>query len=89
MTVELDGETIELHAGEFIVLPRDIPHRFGNLTDQVVRCVGAIAPTGIEGMFAEQTEYFSTLAGPPDPAKIAEIGARYGVTHLGPPLSRD
>jgi hypothetical protein len=41
------------------------------------------------GMFAEQARYFSTLSGPPDPGTIAEIGARYGVTHLGPPLSRD
>jgi mannose-6-phosphate isomerase-like protein (cupin superfamily) len=89
MTVELDGERIELRPGDFLILRRDIPHRFGNLGDQPVRGVGVIAPTGIEGMFSEQATYFSTLTGPPDPAKIAEIGARYGVTHLGPPLSRD
>jgi hypothetical protein len=38
-------------------------------------------------MFAEQAEYFSGLDGPPDVRRIAEIGDRYGVRTLGPPLS--
>jgi uncharacterized cupin superfamily protein len=89
MTVELDGERIDLRPGEFMVLPRGIPHRFGNLSDEPVRCVGAIAPTDIEGFFNEQTAYFSTLSGPPDPEKLAQIAARYGLTLLGPPLTRE
>lgn len=48
--------------------------------------IGAIVPGGVEGMFAEQAEYFASLTGPPDEAVIAEIGARYGVTVVGPPL---
>lgn len=38
-------------------------------------------------MFQEQGEYFSSLAGPPDPEVIAQIGRRYGVTVVGPPLT--
>jgi hypothetical protein len=38
-------------------------------------------------MFAEQTEYFRSLKGPPDPEAIAEIGRRYGVTVVGPAVA--
>lgn len=87
LTVEVGGERVELQAGQFLMLPRGVPHRFGNLSDRPVRVVGAIAPAGIERMFEEQSAYFATLQGPPDDAVIDEIGARYGVTRLGPPLS--
>lgn len=48
--------------------------------------MGVIVPAGLEGMFEEQAVYFSSLSGPPDPARIDEIGARYGVKVVGPPL---
>lgn len=89
MTVELDGERVNLHPGDFLVLPRGIPHRFGNLTDEPVRALGVVAPTGIEGYFKAQAEYLSTLSGPPDPARLAEMVAPYGITLLGPPLTKD
>lgn len=89
MTVELGGERVELRPGDFMVLPRGIPHRFGNLTDEPVRVVGVVAPTAIEGFFREESEYYSTLVGPPDPDRIAEMAAPYGLTLLGPPLGRD
>jgi mannose-6-phosphate isomerase-like protein (cupin superfamily) len=89
MTVELGGERVELHPGDFMVLPVGIPHRFGNLTDRSVRVVAVVAPTGIESFFKEEAAYYSTLSGPPDPQRIAEMAAPYGLTLLGPPLSRD
>jgi len=39
-------------------------------------------------MFAAEEEYFATLDGPPDPARMAEITEPYGVTFLGGPLTR-
>lgn len=80
---------LKLHPGDFMVLPIGIPHRFGNLTDRPVRVVGVVAPTGIESFFEEEAAYYSTLSGPPDPQRIAEMAAPYGLTLLGPPLSRD
>lgn len=38
-------------------------------------------------MFAEQADYFSALSGLPDSQRIGDIGDRYGVRTLGPPLS--
>ncbi|MCA1727456.1 MAG: cupin domain-containing protein [Actinobacteria bacterium] len=88
LTVELGGDRTELHPGDFMVLPRAVPHRFANLHEEPVRAVGVVAPTAIEGYFAEQAAYFATLDGPPDPDRIAEMAAPYGITIIGPPLSR-
>ena len=86
LTVELGGERIELKEGDCLIMPPDVPHRFANLSDGPVRCIGAIAPPAIEGMFAEEGQYFASLDGPPDPDVLAAIIEPYGITVLGPPL---
>ena len=83
LTVQLGDARHEVLAGGIAWLPRGVPHAFANLSDNVTHVVGLIVPSGLEGMFAEQAEYFSSLQGPPDPARLAEIAARYGVTMLG------
>lgn len=83
LTVQLGDECHEVQAGGIAWLPRGIPHAFANLSDNPTRVIGLIVPSGLEAMFAEQAEYFASLQGPPDPARLAEIGARYGVTMLG------
>lgn len=86
LTVKVGEDPFELGAGGFAWLPRRVPHAFANRSDDPVRVVGVIVPAGLEGMFTEQAAYFASLAGPPDEEAIAEIGARYGVTIVGPPL---
>jgi mannose-6-phosphate isomerase-like protein (cupin superfamily) len=86
LTVVLGDERFEVPAGGVAWLPRGVPHTFANLTSEPVRVVGVTVPAGLEGMFAEQGAYFASLRGEPDPAAIAEIGARYGVTVVGPPV---
>ena len=90
LTVELGGERFELKDGDYLKMPPNVPHRFANLSDGPVRLVGAMAPTGIEKMFAEEAEYFATLDGPypPDMERVAEITAAYGVKILGGPLTK-
>ena len=44
-------------------------------------------PGGLEGLFAEQSEYFARLRGAPDLAELGRIGARYGGRLLGPPIT--
>ena len=76
----------EAGPGTLVWLPREVPHVFANLGDEPVWAFGTITPSGLEGMFKEQAEYFSGLQGPPDPERIKAIGDKYGVTSLGPPL---
>lgn len=87
LTVAFGDEIFELASGEFAWLPRGVPHTFANMTPDRVRAIGAIVPAGLEGMFAEQAEYFASLGGPPDEAEFAKIAAKYGVTVVGPPLA--
>ena len=68
-------------------LPREVPHTFANLGDESVWAFGVTTPAGLEGMFEEQGRYFAGLEGAPDPDRIREIAARYGVRPLGPPLT--
>ena len=86
LTVQVGTEQFEVPAGGVAWLPRGVPHTFANLTTEPVHVVGVIVPAGLEGMFEEQSAYFASLQGPPDPAAIAEIGARYGVTVIGGPI---
>lgn len=87
MTFRVGDDMFEAGPGTLVWLPRGVPHTFANLSDGPAWVFGTISPAGLEGMFAEQAKYFASLAGPPDESRIEEIGARWGVTRIGPPLS--
>ena len=86
LTVVVGGQTLEVGPELLVWLPRGVPHTLANRGDDEVWVVGVFSPAGIEGMFEEQAAYFAGLAGPPDPAYLADLGARFGVTVVGPPL---
>jgi hypothetical protein len=85
-TVVVGDRVTEVGPETLVWLPRGIPHTFANRGDEEVWAVGVTSPAGIEAMFEEQDAYFARLDGPPDPAYLAELGARFGVTVVGPPL---
>ena len=86
LTVRVGARTFEVGPGHLVWLPRGEPHTFANLGDSPVRVFGVTTPAGLEGMFEEQAAYFAGLTGPPDDTTVAAIGARYGVTVVGPGL---
>ncbi len=79
---EVDGRRIELLAGDFAWAPRGVPHCFQNFGSAMGRMLITVEPAGIEDFFWE----IEAIPGPPDPAKIAPIGAKYGIELLGPPI---
>jgi mannose-6-phosphate isomerase-like protein (cupin superfamily) len=87
LLVQIGEERHELTAGAFAWIPRDTPHAFANAAGVAARVMGLAVPGGIEGLFAEQSEYFAHLRGAPDLAELGRIGARYGGRLLGPPIS--
>ncbi|ADU49976.1 Cupin 2 conserved barrel domain protein [Intrasporangium calvum DSM 43043] len=89
ITFVVGDRRFEAADGDLVWLPREVPHTFANVGDEPAWAFGTTTPAGLEGMFEEQAAYFDGLQGPADPARIAEIGARYGVTALGPPLEVD
>jgi mannose-6-phosphate isomerase-like protein (cupin superfamily) len=86
MTFVVGDRRFQAGQGDLVWLPREVPHTFANLDDEPVWAFGVTTPAGLEGMFAEQAEYFSSLNGPPDTERIRQIGDRYGVRALGPGL---
>ncbi|MDP8929257.1 MAG: cupin domain-containing protein [Actinomycetota bacterium] len=88
MTFTIGERTFEAGRGTLVWLPRNVPHTFANLGRDPVWAFGTTTPAGLEGMFEEQAAYFASLSGPPDEDIIDEIGARYGVRRVGPPLAR-
>ena len=79
VTVEIDGRAVEAGPGDMILKPRGVPHAFWNATDEPARLVEVIAPGGLPSYFDEVTALFSPDA-PPDPAALAEVAGRYGLT---------
>lgn len=86
MTYVIGEHTLEAGPETLVWLPRGIPHTFANLGDEEAWVLGITTPADIQDMFREQSAYFASLHGPPDPTYMAELAARFGLTSLGPPL---
>jgi quercetin dioxygenase-like cupin family protein len=82
LTWTVDGEQTNVGPGEVLFIPRGVVHRFDNDHEVDAKMLGIISP-GILG-----PEYFREMAavikaatgGPPDPAALAEVMQRHGLT---------
>jgi quercetin dioxygenase-like cupin family protein len=87
-------ETFELYEGCFIHLPQGVPHAFRIRGDRPARLLALTAPSGLLRLYDEvgipATEH--RLPGPdalPPEVEIPrwmEIGPRYGLEVIGPPI---
>jgi quercetin dioxygenase-like cupin family protein len=75
---QLGDEVVYGEPGDLIFKPRGEWHAFWNAGDEPARILEIISPGGFEGYFEELA---ALPAGPPDPGRIAEIAARYGLEH--------
>jgi quercetin dioxygenase-like cupin family protein len=82
VTLTLAGQPIDIGPGQAICIPRGVVHRFDNHSSVEAKGIAIITP-GILG-----PEYFqeiaavvkATVAGLPDPAAIAAVMLRHGLT---------
>jgi mannose-6-phosphate isomerase-like protein (cupin superfamily) len=79
---EADGKRFEARTGDFVFVPRDIPHRFRNIGKTNGTILLTLEPGGLEIFFEE----LAAMSGSPDPARVAPIFEKYGLELLGPPL---
>ncbi len=90
VTFYVGDEVIHATAGSFIVLPRNIPHRF-TLESDHVRMLNLCVPAGFEGFFRDLSIPAPALTlppplnGPPDIDRLICTAAAYGVETLGSP----
>jgi mannose-6-phosphate isomerase-like protein (cupin superfamily) len=73
----LGDEVLEAGPGDLVFKPRNQWHTFWNAGDEPCRILEIIAPGGFEDFFEELVEVGA--AGPPEPAWLAALGARYGL----------
>jgi quercetin dioxygenase-like cupin family protein len=82
LTWTIDGTPVEVGPGEAVCIPRGAVHHFANKGDGDARALAIVTP-GVLG-----PDYFWELAtvadaaagGPPDPAAIADVMRRHGLT---------
>ena len=65
--------------GTLIVKPRGIPHTFWNPGANRARVLEIVSPAGFEAYFRELDPILNA-GGPPDPARIGALMARYRMT---------
>jgi len=71
-------ETFDAPAGTTVALPRHIPHAWGNATNTTLRMVVTCWPGGVEAILPSiaRNGYID----------IRALGAKFGVSGVGPPL---
>jgi quercetin dioxygenase-like cupin family protein len=89
LSLHLPDGSIELGPGEAAFAPKDFPHVY-RVESETARWLGIAAPAGFDAFVREVGEPAPEPLLPPegrahDPARLAEIGAAYGIELLGPP----
>ena len=86
LTWTLDGEPIDVRAGQALCIPRGVVHRFDNSGSETAKVLCVITPAAIgPEYFREVREVMRAAAGgPPDKARLREIMRRHGLTPAAP-----
>ena len=79
---QIGEQTMELKAGDYIYIPRGMPHAWINLQPEPARIFSFISPGNSEGFF--QTFAATT---PLDPEVLIKLAQEYGTEVIGPPLT--
>jgi len=71
--VQCGEQTVRAGAGAFVFGPRDIPHKFTNISTGPSKILGIISPAGFEGFFEEVNQ----LPPPPEIEQVMAIAKKY------------
>jgi len=85
LVFELDGERHTVLAGDTVYLRRGVVHAYQNFTRSNARLLIATTPGVFSGFFVELSAA-TPLGALPDADRLNDIGTRYGITMLGPPM---
>jgi quercetin dioxygenase-like cupin family protein len=85
LTVQVGEELFELGPGDFATVPPGIAHTFDNTRkgQPPVKVVNLMTPGGLDAQFRD-TSFLNGAGG--DPAKLAELREKHGVSTVGPTL---
>lgn len=83
-TTTINGEKIELHAGDRIFIPRGVVHHHDNCTGQIAKSLVILTPASIGPAYFEEMSKLIKPGVPPDPQKATDIMLRYGLVPIAP-----
>ena len=89
LTWTVDGNPIDVGAGQALCIPRGAVHRFDNNSSEDARVLCVITPAVLgPEYFREAADVIRDSQGPPDKARMIEVMLRHGLTPAPPPAHR-
>lgn len=86
LTVFINGEIKELQKGSILLVPKGTPHAQGNFTDNVVKTLITLSPSGFENFFVERAAIVKEH--PPGTEEytieMMKLGETFDIKILGP-----
>jgi quercetin dioxygenase-like cupin family protein len=82
LTMTLSGRVVEVRPGDVLYIPRGAVHRFDNPSSATARALAVITPGILGSIYFRELAAIANAAtsGPPDPAAIAAVMLRHGLT---------
>jgi quercetin dioxygenase-like cupin family protein len=80
LTWTVDGNRVDVDAGDVLHIPRGSIHRFDNDTSADARALAVVAPALLGPEYFLEMSAVLAAGGPPDPAAVADVMARHGLT---------
>ena len=86
ITLTVNGEAIDVGAGQALCIPRGAIHSFANQGTTDAKLLVTVSPALLGPNFFREmsTVIKTTLDGPPDRTQMAEVMRRYGITPAPP-----
>lgn len=78
-TTTLDGQAVEIGAGDRLFIPRGAVHHHDNRKDQAAKSLIIMTPATIGPAYFREMSALIQPGVPPDPQRAAEIMQRYGL----------
>ncbi len=85
--IQIGEAIVRATPGSYLYAPRDVPHRFRNISEQTGRLLIVFSPPGFEHFFEEVDAMAS--AGPPAFEQVVKLAASYGNQALSSALTGD
>src|SRR5262245_25816476 len=83
LTVQVDDELFDLHAGDLVCAPKGVPHTFANVEKELVRVINIMTPGGFDRVMED---YASLPVGRPDPQVLEELAHKHKLAFVGPSI---
>ena len=83
LTVQVDDELFDLHAGDLVCAPKGVPHTFANVGKDPVRVINIMTPGGFDRVMED---YASLPVGRPDPQVLEELAHKHKLAFVGPSI---